>query len=158
MVAALVIVASLAGWLTVYGWALSGPKLGRGARLEHGSQVAVQPAVRVPSAIVALMAGLRAADLFTVTLLELGTRGWFRLTRSGSRAVCVIPVEAPVEELTVTGQDPASLTPGTLVQVTVNPRLNRVISIQPFRPAASATHLLNTTPDPRIGTQDPGLG
>jgi hypothetical protein len=108
MVAALVIAASLAGWLAVYGWALSGPKLGSqragGRRLggRRADRKAVNqggPAARVPAAIVALMAGLRDADLFTVSLLDLGTRGWFRLTRSGPRAVCVIPAEAPVEEL-----------------------------------------------------------
>jgi hypothetical protein len=97
MVAALAIVASLAGWLAGYGWALSGPRLGGRGRLAHRSGAAHHP--RVPATVVALLAGLSAADLFKVTLLHLGTRGWFRLTRSGGRAVCVIPAEAPVEEL-----------------------------------------------------------
>jgi hypothetical protein len=56
--------------------------------------------------------------------------------------------------LTVTGHDPATLTPGTVVHVTVNPRLNKVRAINPVRPAVSAHHLLNPTPDPRTG----GLG
>ena len=60
--------------------------------------------------------------------------------------------------LTVIGKDPASLTPGTLVRVTVNPRLNKVISIQPFRPPVGAARLLDTTPDPRTGAPVPGLG
>jgi hypothetical protein len=98
MVAALEIIVSLGGWLGVFGWALSGPRLGRvGIRAGGTGQIAADS--RVPPAIVALMAGLRAADQFKVTLLDLGTRGWFRLTSAGARAVCVIPVEAPVEEL-----------------------------------------------------------
>jgi hypothetical protein len=95
MVAALGIAASVVGWLAVFGWALSGPRLGRAGKPGR----ARVSAVRVPEAVVALMAGLSARDQFKVALLDLSARGWFRLTGSGVRAVCVIPVEAPVEEL-----------------------------------------------------------
>jgi hypothetical protein len=129
MVAALEIAASLVGWLAVFGWALSGPRLGRGrtrlgradprlgradprlGRADPGlggrdlggggrrGRLGMQPPTITP-AVMALIAGLHAADQFKVTLLDLGRRGWFRLTAAGSRAVCVLPVEAPVEELT----------------------------------------------------------
>jgi hypothetical protein len=96
MVAALEIAVCLAGWLAAFGWGLSGPRLGRAGRSRAAAGVT---AGRVPSAIVALISGLPAADMFRVTLLDLGTRGWFRLTAAGPHAVCVIPAEAPVEDL-----------------------------------------------------------
>jgi hypothetical protein len=106
MVAALEIAVSLAGWLAVYGWALSGPKLGQSGWLRRAAAKTTRPQPRAeqPAAVVALISGLPAADVFKVTLLGLGTRGWFRLSTAGPpaagpRAVCVIPVEAPVEEL-----------------------------------------------------------
>jgi hypothetical protein len=56
--------------------------------------------------VVGLVAGRPDADLFTVTLLDLAARGWFRLSRSlpdpraPVPAMCVLPAETPVEELT----------------------------------------------------------
>jgi hypothetical protein len=99
MVAALVIAASLLGWLAIFVWALSGPRLGR---VRSSRSVSSRGARAFPATVMALVAGQSAADQFKVALLELAKRGWFRLTSSGSgpRAVCVIPVEAPVEELT----------------------------------------------------------
>ena len=38
-----------------------------------------------------------------------------------------------------------------MVRVTVNPRLNKVLSIESFRSPASASQLLNPSPDPRTG-------
>jgi hypothetical protein len=51
--------------------------------------------------------------------------------------------------LTVTGTNPTWLAPGSLVSVTMNPRLNKVLSIELVRSAAGALHLLNPVPDPR---------
>ena len=53
--------------------------------------------------------------------------------------------------LTVINHDPATLGPGTMVRALVNPRLNKVLSIESFRSPASASQLLDPSPDPRTG-------
>jgi hypothetical protein len=102
MVTWLAIAGSLAGWLILVRMATSGPRLGRAV----SGQGAVPLPPAEPPAVVGLVAGRPDADLFTVTLLDLAARGWFRLSRSlpDSRApvpaMCVLPAETPVEELT----------------------------------------------------------
>ena len=82
--------------------ATGGPRLGRA--VSRPGAVPLPPAE--PPAVVGLVAGRPDADLFTVTLLDLAARGWFRLSRSlpdpraPVPAMCVLPAEAPVEELT----------------------------------------------------------
>ena len=102
MVTGLAITGSLVGWLILVRMSMNGPRLGRGA-----ARPGVVPmAPTEPPAVVGLVAGRRDADLFTVTLLDLAARGWFRLTRSLPDpralvpAMCVLPAETPVEELT----------------------------------------------------------
>ena len=102
MVTGLAIAGSLAGWLILVRMATSGPRLGRA--VSGPGAVPLPPAE--PPAVVGLVAGRPDADLFTVTLLDLAARGWFRLSRSLPDpralvpAVCVLPAETPVEELT----------------------------------------------------------
>ena len=102
MVTGLAIAGSLAGWLILVRMATGGPRLGR-AVCRPGA-VPLPPAE--PPAVVGLVAGRPDADLFTVTLLDLAARGWFRLSRSlpdpraPVPAMCVLPAEAPIEELT----------------------------------------------------------
>jgi hypothetical protein len=102
MVTGLAIAGSLVGWLILVLMATGGPRLGR-----EGSRTGVVPMTPAdPPAVVGLIAGRPDADLFTVTLLDLAARGWFRLTRSLPDpralvpAMCVLPAETPVEELT----------------------------------------------------------
>jgi Predicted membrane protein (DUF2207) len=102
MVTGLAIAGSLVGWLILVRMTMSGPRLGR-----TGSRTGVLPmAPTEPPAVVGLVAGSRDADLFTVTLLDLAARGWFRLTRSLPDpralvpAMCMLAAETPVEELT----------------------------------------------------------
>ena len=102
MVIGLAIAGSLAGWLILVRMAISGPRLGRAA-----SRLGLVPMPPTePPAVVGLLAGRPDADLFTVTLLDLAARGWFRLTRrlpdpqALVPAMCVLPAETPVEELT----------------------------------------------------------
>jgi len=102
MVTGLAIGGSLVGWLILVRIATGGPRLGRA-----GSRPGAVPAPPAePPAVVGLLAGRPDADLFTVTLLDLAARGWFRLTRGLPDpralipAMCVLPAEAPVEELT----------------------------------------------------------
>jgi hypothetical protein len=98
----LAIAGSLACWLILVRIATGGPRLGRG--VSRPGTVPLPPAE--PPAVVGLVAGRPDADLFTVTLLDLGARGWFRLSRSlpdpwaPVPALCVLPAETPVEELT----------------------------------------------------------
>jgi hypothetical protein len=98
----LAIAGSLAGWLILVRIATSGPRLGRA--VSRPGAVPLPPAE--PPAVVGLVAGRADADLFTVTLLDLAARGWFRLSRSlpdpraPVPAMCVLPAETPVEELT----------------------------------------------------------
>ena len=102
MVTGLAIAGSLAGWLILVRMATGGPRLGRAVSRPGG--VPLPPAE--PPAVVGLVAGRPDADLFTVTLLDLAARGWFRLSRSlpdpraPVPAMCVLPAENPVEELT----------------------------------------------------------
>lgn len=102
MVTGLAIAGSLAGWLILVRMATGGPRLGR-AVCRPGA-VPLPPAE--PPAVVGLVAGRPDADLFTVTLLDLAARGWFRLSRSLPEprapvpAMCLLPAETPVEELT----------------------------------------------------------
>ena len=102
MVTGLAIAGSLAGWLILVRMATGGPRLGRA--VSRPGAVPLPPAE--PPAVVGLMAGRPNADLFTVTLLDLAARGWFRLSRSLPEprapvpAMCVLPAETPVEELT----------------------------------------------------------
>lgn len=102
MVTGLAIAGSLAGWIILVRMATGGPRLGR-AESRPGA-VPLPPAE--PPAVVGLVAGRPDADLFTVTLLDLAARGWFRLSRSLPEprapvpAMCVLPAETPVEELT----------------------------------------------------------
>jgi hypothetical protein len=102
MVTALAIVGSLVGWLILLRVFTGGPRLGHAAR--HPGAVPVPP--DAPPAVVGLVAGRPDADLFTVTLLDLAARGWFTLTsvppdpRALVPAMCVLPAETPVEELT----------------------------------------------------------
>jgi hypothetical protein len=95
MVTGVEIAVTLAGWLLLLAWALSGPRLGR--TLRRGGTGPSPDSI--PPAVVAFTAGLSAAGQFTVTLLDLAARGWFRLAGSERRAVCVLPAEAPVEDL-----------------------------------------------------------
>ncbi len=96
------IAGSLAGWLILVRMATGGPRLGRA--VPRPGAVPLPPAE--PPAVVGLVAGRPDADLFTVTLLDLAARGWFRLSRSlpdpraPVPAMCVLPAESPVEELT----------------------------------------------------------
>ena len=98
----LAIAGSLACWLILVRIATGGPRLGRG--VSRPGTVPLPPAE--PPAVVGLVAGRPDADLFTVTLLDLAARGWFRLSRSlpdpwaPAPALCVLPSETPVEELT----------------------------------------------------------
>jgi hypothetical protein len=98
----LAIAGSLAGWLILVRIATGGPRLGRA--VSRSGAVPLPPAE--PPAVVGLVAGRPDADLFTVTLLDLAARGWFRLSRSlpdpraPVPAMCVLPAEAPVEGLT----------------------------------------------------------
>ena len=98
----LAIAGSLAGWLILVRMATGGPRLGRA--VSRPGAVPLPPAE--PPAVVGLVAGRPDADLFTVTLLDLAARGWFRLSRSlpdpraPVPAMCVLPAETPVEELT----------------------------------------------------------
>ncbi|HEY7263677.1 MAG TPA: hypothetical protein VH589_19595 [Trebonia sp.] len=102
MVTTLAIAGSLAGWLIVVRVFTGGPRLGRAAR--HPG--VAQPPPAAPPAVVALVAGRPEADLITVTWLDLAARGWFRLTpglpdpRALAPAMCVLPAEAPAEEVT----------------------------------------------------------
>jgi hypothetical protein len=102
MVTWLAIAGSLAGWLILVRMATGGPRLGRA--VPSPGAVPLPPAE--PPAVVGLVAGRPDADLFTVTSLDLAARGWFRLSRSlpdpraPVPAMCVLPAEAPVEELT----------------------------------------------------------
>jgi hypothetical protein len=102
MVTGLAIAGSLVGWLILVRMATSGPRLGRA--VSGPGAVPLLPAE--PPAVVGLVVGRPDADLFTVTLLDLAARGWFSLSRSlpDSRApvpaMCVLPAETPVEELT----------------------------------------------------------
>lgn len=102
MVTGLAIAGSLAGWLILVRMATGGPRLGRA--VSRPGAVPLPPAE--PPAVVGLVAGRPDADLFTVTLLDLAARGWFRLSRSlpdpraPVPAMCVLPAETPVEELT----------------------------------------------------------
>ena len=102
MVTGLAIAGSLAGWLILVRMATGGPRLGRA--VSRPGAVPLPPAE--PPAVVGLVAGRPDADLFTVTLLDLAARGWFRLSRSLPEprapvpAMCVLPAETPVEELT----------------------------------------------------------
>ena len=102
MVTGLAIAGSLAGWLILVRMATGGPRLGRAVSRPGG--VPLPPAG--PPAVVGLVAGRPDADLFTVTLLDLAARGWFRLSRSlpdpraPVPAMCVLSAENPVEELT----------------------------------------------------------
>jgi hypothetical protein len=102
MVTGLAIAGSLAGWLILVRMATGGPRLGRG--VSRPGAVPLPPAE--PPAVVGLVAGRPDGDLFTVTLLDLAARGWFRLSRSlpdpraPVPAMCVLPAETPVEELT----------------------------------------------------------
>ena len=102
MVTGLAIAGSLVGWLILVRMATSGPRLGRAV----SSSGAVPLPPTEPPAVMGLVAGRKDADLVTVTLLDLAARGWFTLTRSlpgpraGVPAVCVLPAETPVEELT----------------------------------------------------------
>jgi len=98
----LAIAGSLAGWLILVRIATGGPRLGRA--VSRPGAVPLPPAE--PPAVVGLVARRPDADLFTVTLLDLAARGWFRLSRSlpdpraPVPAMCVLPAETPVEELT----------------------------------------------------------
>ena len=98
----LAIAGSLAGWLILVRIATGGPRLGRA--VSRPDAAPLPPAE--PPAVVGLVAGRPDADLFTVTLLDLAARGWFRLSRSlpdpraPVPAMCVLPAEAPVEGLT----------------------------------------------------------
>jgi len=98
----LAIAGSLAGWLILVRIATGGPRLGRA--VSRPGAAPLPPAE--PPAVVGLVAGRPDADLFTVTLLDLAARGWFRLSRSlpdpraPVPAMCVLPAEAPVEGLT----------------------------------------------------------
>ena len=102
MVTGLAIAGSLVGWLILVRMATGGPRLGRA--VSRPGAVPLPPAE--PPAVVGLVAGRPDADLFTVTLLDLAARGWFRLSRSLPEprapvpAMCVLPAEPPVEELT----------------------------------------------------------
>ena len=102
MVTGLAIAGSLVGWLILVRMATGGPRLGRA--VSRPGAVPLPPAE--PPAVVGLVAGRPDADLFTVTLLDLAARGWFRLSRSlpdpraPVPAMCVLPAETPVEELT----------------------------------------------------------
>ena len=102
MVTGLAIAGSLAGWLILVRMATGGPRLGRAV---SRSGAVPMPPTESP-AVMGLVAGRKDADLFTVTLLDLAARGWFRLIRSLPNpgavvpAMCVLPAEAPVEELT----------------------------------------------------------
>jgi len=94
----LAIAGSLAGWLILVRIATGGPRLGRA--------VSRSGAVPLPAWVGGLVAGRPDADLFTVTLLDLAARGWFRLSRTlpdpqaPVPAMCELPAETPVEELT----------------------------------------------------------
>jgi len=98
----LAIAGSLAGWLILVRIATGGPRLGRA--VSRSGAVPLPPAE--PPAVVGLVAGRPDADLFTVTLLDLAARGWFRLSRSlpdpraPVPAMCELPAETPVGELT----------------------------------------------------------
>ena len=98
----LAIAGSLAAWLILVRIATGGPRLGR-AVFRPGA-IPLPPAE--PPAVAGLVAGRPDGDLFTVTLLDLAARGWFRLSRSlpdpraPVPAICVLPAETPVEELT----------------------------------------------------------
>jgi hypothetical protein len=98
----LAIAGSLASWLVLVLIAAGGPRLGRAVSRPG----AVSPPPAEPPAVVGLVAGRPDADLFTVTLLDLAARGWFRLSRSlpdpraPVPAMCVLPAETPVEKLT----------------------------------------------------------
>jgi Predicted membrane protein (DUF2207) len=102
MVTALAIAGSLVGWIILLRAFTAGPRLGRAAR--NPGVIPTPPAP--PPAVVGLVAGRPDADLLTVTLLDLAARGWFRLTDSlrGPQALdpamCVLPEETPVENLT----------------------------------------------------------
>jgi hypothetical protein len=102
MVTWLAIAGSLVGWLILVRIATGGPRLGRAVSCPGA--VPVSPVE--PPAVVGLVAGRPDADLFTVTLLDLAARGWFRLSRSlpdpraPIPAMCLLPAETPVEELT----------------------------------------------------------
>src|SRR5215469_16664012 len=102
MVVWLAIAGSLVAWLILVRMATGGPRLGR--TLSRPGVAPMPPTE--PPAVVGLVAGRRDAALFTVTLLDLAARGWFRLTRSlpdpraPIPAMCVLPAEPPVEELT----------------------------------------------------------
>jgi hypothetical protein len=102
MVTGLAIAGSLTGWLILVRMATGGPRLGRA--VSHSGAVPVPPTE--PPAVMGLVAGRKDVDLFTVTLLDLAARGWFRLIRSlpdplaPVPAMCVLPAETPVEELT----------------------------------------------------------
>jgi hypothetical protein len=101
MVTGLAIAGSLVGWLILVRMATGGPRLGRA--VSRPGAVPLPPAE--PPAVVGLVAGRPDADLFTVTLLDLAARGWFRLSRSlpdpraPVPAMCVLPAGTPVEEL-----------------------------------------------------------
>jgi hypothetical protein len=101
MVTGLAIAGSLVGWLILVRMATGGPRLGRA--VSRPGAVPLPPAE--PPAVVGLVAGRPDADLFTVTLLDLAARGWFRLSRSlpdpraPVPAMCVLPARTPVEEL-----------------------------------------------------------
>jgi hypothetical protein len=101
MVTGLAIAGSLVGWLILVRMATGGPRLGRA--VSRPGAVPLPPAE--PPAVVGLVGGRPDADLFTVTLLDLAARGWFRLSRSlpdpraPVPAMCVLPAETPVEEL-----------------------------------------------------------
>ena len=102
MVTGLAIAGSLAGWLILVRVVTGGPRPGRA-----GSRPRVVPMPpSEPPAVMALLAGRPDADLFTVTLLDLAARGWFRLTpglpdpQALAPAMCVLPAETPGEELT----------------------------------------------------------
>lgn len=101
MVTWLAIAGSLVGWLIVVRMFTSGPRVGR-AMSPRG---VVPMAPTEPPAVVGLVAGRPDGDLFTVTLLDLAARGWFRLIQSLPDpqalvpAMCVLPAETPVEEL-----------------------------------------------------------
>lgn len=102
MVTGLAIAGSLVDWLVLVRMATGGPRLGRA--VSRPGAVPLPPAE--PPAVVGLVAGRPDADLFTVTLLDLAARGWFRLSRSlpdpraPVPAMCVLPAETPYEELT----------------------------------------------------------
>jgi hypothetical protein len=82
--------------------ATGGPRLGRAVPRTGGVPVPLAE----PPAVVGLVAGRPDADLFTVTMLDLAARGWFRLCsslpdpRAPVPAMCVLSAETPVEELT----------------------------------------------------------